>query len=106
MYCACCTFEFERVSAVFIAFRCSENFFACRDSIGEPNEYVAPSRFLPPSEFCVSTAFPTIGTPPTAAPPRDEFVPPLLPSDMTFDSLTPFRMIDESRCGVVGVDET
>ena len=92
--------------AVFI--RCSENFFACRDSIGEPNEYVEFSRFLPPSsEFCVSTAFPTIGRPPTAAaPPLDEFVPLLLLSDMMFVSLPSPPIIDESRYGVVGVDET
>lgn len=103
---AYCTFEFDRVSEVFIVFRCSENFFACRDSIGEPNEYVELSRFLPPSEFCVSTAFPTIGRPPTAAPPRDEFVPLLLLSDMPFVSLPSLRIIDESRYGVVEVDET
>ena len=66
--------------------------------------------FSPPSEFCVSTAFTTIGrTPPTAAPPMkagDAFVPLLLLSDITFDSLTSFGIIDDNSSDDVGVDET
>lgn len=107
--CACCTSEFGEVS-LFIVFRCSENFLACRDSTGEPVEHVAFGMFSPPGEFCVSTAFTTIGpTPPTAAPPLkagDAFGTLLLLSDITFESLTSLGIIDDNSIDVVGVDET
>ena len=103
-FCACCTSEFGEVVSLFIVFRCSENFLACRDSTGEPVE------FSPPGEFCVSTAFTTIGrTPPTVAPPLkagDAFGTLLLLSDMMFESLTSFGIIDDNSIDVVGVDET